>query len=138
MPQCEFCCGILYIWRRKMVIQEAAEMYLETILSLKNKLGVVRSVDVAREMGYSKPTVSEQMKKFRENGFVEVDADGHIHLTPSGERIAQRTLDRHHVLSKIFQKIGVSEDTAVEDACRVEHYISEETFNALKKHFGEE
>ena len=104
-----------------MVIQEAAEMYLETILSLKNKLGVVRSVDVAREMGYSKPTVSEQMKKFRENGFVEVDADGHI-----------------HVLSKIFQKIGVSEDTAVEDACRVEHYISEETFNALKKHFGEE
>ena len=121
-----------------MVIQEAAEMYLETILSLKNKLGVVRSVDVAREMGYSKPTVSEQMKKFRENGFVEVDADGHIHLTPSGEKIAQRTLDRHHVLSKIFQKIGVSEDMAVEDACRVEHYISEETFNALKKHFGEE
>ena len=112
-----------------MVIQEAAEMYLETILRLKNKIGVVRAVDIAREMGYSKPTISEQMKKFRENGYVEVD---------KGMESASSTLERHNVLGRILQKIGVSKDTAIEDACRIEHYISEETFQCLKKYFGEE
>ena len=121
-----------------MVIQEAAEMYLETILRLKNKIGVVRAVDIAREMGYSKPTISEQMKKFRENGYVEVNNEGHITLTDKGMEIASSTLERHNVLGRILQKIGVSNDTAIEDACRIEHYISEETFQCLKKYFGEE
>lgn len=118
-----------------MVIQEAAEMYLETILRLKKKTGAVRSVDIAREMGYSKPTISEQMKKFRENGYIEVDSDGHITLTQKGMDIAASTLERHIVLGEILQKIGVSKDVAVEDACRIEHYISEETFDCFKKYF---
>mgnify|MGYP000859162914 CR=1 FL=1 len=118
-----------------MVIQEAAEMYLETILTLKNKLGLVRAVDIAREMGYSKPTISEQMKKFKENGYVEVDNEGHITLTPKGMEIAESTLERHNVLGEILQKIGVSKETAIEDACRIEHYISEETFNCIKEYF---
>ena len=118
-----------------MVIQEAAEMYLETILRLKNKTGVVRAVDIAREMGYSKPTISEQMKKFRENGYVEVNNEGHISLTLKGMEIAESTLERHNVLVVILQKIGVSKDTAIEDACRIEHYISEETFQCLKDYF---
>lgn len=121
-----------------MVIQEAAEMYLETILTLKIRLGVVRAVDIAREMGYSKPTVSEQMKKFRENGYIEVDEEGHILLTPKGEEIADATWERHNVLGRILQKIGVSKKAAIEDACRIEHYISEETFLCLKKYFQEE
>lgn len=116
-----------------MVIQEAAEMYLETILSIKNREGAVRSIDIAREMGYSKPTVSEQMKKFRENGLIEVDTDGHIHLTESGLKIAQYTLDKHYKLAEIFEKIGVPKDIAINDACRIEHYISNETFECLKK-----
>ena len=118
-----------------MVIQEAAEMYLETILRLKNKTGVVRAVDIAREMGYSKPTISEQLKKFRENGYVEVNNEGHISLTLKGMEIAESTLERHNVLGVILQKIGVSKDTAIEDACRIEHYISEETFQCLKDYF---
>mgnify|MGYP000888914438 CR=1 FL=1 len=121
-----------------MIIQEAGEMYLETILRLKQKTGAVRSVDIAREMGYSKPTVSEQMKKFRENGYIEVDEEGHILLTPKGEEIANATWERHNVLGRILQKIGVSKKAAIEDACRIEHYISEETFLCLKKYFQEE
>ena len=118
-----------------MVIQEAAEMYLETILSLKKKTGVVRAVDIAREMGYSKPTISEQMKKFRENGSVEVDNEGHITLTEKGLEIAESTLERHITLGEILQKMGVSKETAIEDACRIEHYISEETFECFKEYF---
>jgi hypothetical protein len=118
-----------------MVIQEAAEMYLETILSLKKKTGVVRAVDIAREMGYSKPTISEQMKKFRENGYVEVDNEGHITLTEKGLEIAEATLERHIALGEILQKMGVSKETAIEDACRIEHYISEETFECFKEYF---
>lgn len=118
-----------------MVIQEAAEMYLETILRLKNKQGPVRAVDIAREMGYSKPTISEQMKKFKENGYVEVDGEGHITLTEKGMGVASSILERHNVLGEVLQKIGVSKKTAIEDACRIEHYISEETFNCIKEYF---
>ncbi len=117
-----------------MIIQEAAEMYLETILTLRERTGVVRSVDIAREMGYSKPTVSEQMKKFRENGYITVNEDGHVLLTEKGEQIAQKTWEKHNVLVDVFKKIGVSEEVAEEDACRIEHYISEETFYALKRY----
>ena len=118
-----------------MIIQEAGEMYLETILRLKQKTGAVRSVDIAREMGYSKPTVSEQMKKFRENGLIEIDEDSHINLTEAGMEIARRTLNRHIVLTEILTKIGVSDKVAENDACRLEHYMSEETFGRLKKYF---
>lgn len=117
-----------------MIIQEAAEMYLETILTLRERTGVVRSVDIAREMGYSKPTVSEQMKKFRENGYVTVNEDGHILLTEKGEEIAQKTWEKHKVLVEVFKQIGVSEAVANEDACRIEHYISGETFDRLKQY----
>ncbi len=118
-----------------MIIHEAAEMYLETILVLERRKGEVRSVDIANEMGYSKPTISEQMKKFRENGYIEMEADGHITLTEEGRRIAEQTLERHNVIAKIFMSLGVDEETAYQDACRVEHYISQKTYDCMKKHF---
>lgn len=118
-----------------MVILEAAEMYMETILILGEKLGCVHAADVAREMGYSRPTVSEQMKKFRQNGYVEQDGEGHIRLTDAGRAIAERTYERHNVIARIFVSLGVSGETAHRDACRVEHYISDETFACMKRHF---
>lgn len=118
-----------------MLIQEASEMYLETILVLQRRLGAVRSIDVATEMGYSKPTISETMKKLRENGYVDIDRSGHISLTEEGEEIAIRTYERHNVIAEIFRRMGVSTETAGRDACRVEHYISDETFERMKEFF---
>lgn len=118
-----------------MVIQEAAEMYLETILVLSRRLGKVRSVDVATEMGYSKPTISVKMKQFRENGYIEMDEDGSLTLTETGRALAEATYERHNLLKRLFMGVGVSEATATTDACRVEHYISEETYRCLKAHF---
>jgi hypothetical protein len=115
---------------------EAAEMYLETIYRLRSEKGVVRSIDIAREMNYSKPTISEQMKKFRMYGFIETDSDGYITLTPKGEEIASRTINRHYVLTDILVKIGLNSEQAEKDACRIEHYISEEAFECLKKYFN--
>lgn len=115
-----------------MKIMESAENYLETILLLKRKLGNVRSIDIATEMGFSKPSVSVAMKHFRENGLITVDDHGHIHLTDAGTAIALRVYERHEVLSRLFLAIGVSEETALEDACRIEHDISDETFERLK------
>ncbi len=114
---------------------EAAEMYLETIYKLKREKGVVRSIDISREMNYSKPTISEQMKKFRMYGFIEMDNDGYITLTDKGEEIAAWTMHKHYALTDILEKIGLDRELAEKDACRIEHYISEETFTALKKHF---
>lgn len=118
-----------------MVIQEAAEMYLETILRLINTGTNVRSIDLAREMGYSKPTISEQMKKFRLNGYININSEGHISLTDKGMEIAEKTLEKHNALIKILKKMNVSDENAVIDACRIEHYISEETFECMKKYF---
>lgn len=118
-----------------MIIHEAAEMYLETILILAQRLGRVRSVDIANEMCYSKPTVSEQMKKFRENGYIVIDGEGNITLTDTGREIAERTLERHNVITKILVAIGVDEETACQDACRIEHYISQKTFDCMKEYF---
>ena len=115
-----------------MKIMESAENYLETILVLRGKLGNVRSIDIATEMGFSKPSVSVAMKHFRENGLITVDEHGHIHLTDEGTAIAQRVYERHQVLSRLFLAIGVSEETALEDACRIEHDISDETFARIK------
>ena len=118
-----------------MVIQEAAEMYLETILVLHKRQGAVRAIDIANEMGYSKPTVSEQMKKFRENGYIFVNGEGHITLSEAGRKIAERTYERHNVISEIFMGLGVSREVAYADACRVEHYISQETFERMREHY---
>lgn len=118
-----------------MVIREAAEMYLETILILHNRNGYVRATDIAKEMNYSKPTISAEMKRFNENGYITYDENGFVLLTDKGREIAEKIYERHNVLTVIFKSIGVSDDVALEDACRVEHYISNETFDCLKKHF---
>lgn len=118
-----------------MEVHEAAEMYLETILVLKNRLRLVRSIDVANEMGYSKPTISIAMKKFRQEGLVTVDESGFINLTEAGRDIAERIYERHQVLTHILVSLGVSQDHAEEDACKIEHDISDETFAALKKEY---
>lgn len=118
-----------------MEIHEATEMYLETILVLKNRLGLVRSIDVATEMGYSKPTISVAMKKFRQEGLVTVDESGFINLTEKGRDIAERIYERHQVLTHILISLGVSKENAEQDACRIEHDICDETFEALKKQY---
>jgi Mn-dependent DtxR family transcriptional regulator len=121
-----------------MVIKEAVEMYLETILVLSKELEHVRSLDVAVRMGYSKPTISEQMKTLKENGLVRMDENNYIYLTPRGTEIADRTYERHVMITKMFKNIGVSPVTAEQDACRIEHYISEETFDCMKAFFAKE
>ncbi|MBO7208268.1 MAG: metal-dependent transcriptional regulator [Clostridia bacterium] len=117
-----------------MKIQESAENYLETILVLTESKGKVRAIDIANELGFSKPSVSVAMKQFRENGYIKVDEEGYITLTVQGEKIAKDTYNRHLVLINFLTNIGVSEDTATKDACRIEHVISEETFKKLKEY----
>lgn len=117
-----------------MKIHESAENYLETILLIANRKGVVRSIDIANELGFSKPSVSIAMKNLRENGFIETDADGHITLLPSGLEIAERMYERHTLISQWLISLGVNESVAVEDACRIEHVLSAESFDAIKKH----
>ena len=117
-----------------MKIQESAENYLETILMLGQSGQPVRSIDIVNELGYSKPSVSVAMKKLRENGYINMDNDGHITLTASGAEIAERMYERHTLLSSFLIRLGVDEKTAVEDACRIEHVISPETFQKLKDH----
>ena len=114
---------------------ESTEMYLETILILKNRLGLVRSIDIANEMGYSKPTISVAMKKFRQEGLVTVDDSGFVNLTETGRDIAERIYERHQVLTLILVSRGVSPKNAEHDACKIEHDISDETFDALKKEY---
>ncbi len=117
-----------------MRLQESGEMYLETILRLYEKKDRVRSIDVAEEMGYSKPSVSRAVKILSANGYIEVDSLGSITLTPEGRAVAERTYERHLVLTELLTGLGVDEATAAEDACRVEHVISETTFEAIKRH----
>ena len=114
---------------------ESTEMYLETILVLKNRLGLVRSIDIANEMGYSKPTISVAMKKFRAEGLVTVDESGFVNLTETGRDIAERIYERHQVLTHILISLGVSQEHAKHDACKIEHDICDETFDALKKEY---
>ena len=117
-----------------MKVMESAENYLETILMLKASNGNVRSIDIANELGYSKPSVSIAMKRLREKGHIVVEDGGNIELTDEGRRIADKIYERHVLLTDPLMRIGVSADVAEEDACRVEHYISEETFSKLKEH----
>ena len=117
-----------------MQIHESAEDYLETILRLSKRQGQVRSIDIVNELGYSKPCVSVAMKRLRENGYITMDRDGLITLTPSGMDIAARMLDRHHTLTKFLMELGVDAKTAEEDACKMEHDISEQSYAALCRH----
>jgi len=114
-----------------MKIQESAENYLETILMLQERNGKVRSIDIVNELQFSKPSISIAMKRLRENGYIHMDTTGYITLTEAGSEIAQRTYQRHKVLTEYLMKIGVSCETAKEDACRMEHVISQETFDRL-------
>ncbi len=117
-----------------MAIHASAEDYLETILILHNKKGTVRSIDIARELGFSKPSVSVAMKNLRENDCIEVSSEGFITLLPKGQEIAERIYERHTLLSGWLTDLGVPPDIAAEDACRIEHVISAESFAAIKAH----
>ncbi len=117
-------------------IQESAEDYLEAILILKNEKGLVHSIDVARHLGYSKPSVSRAVKLLRTEGHLSVDPTGALELTSSGREIAERIYERHRLLTLWFTELGVSPAQAAQDACRVEHDISDQTFQKLKEHFG--
>lgn len=118
-----------------MARNESAENYLETILILSKKRPVVRSVDVANELGYKKSSVSIAMKHLRENNHITVTEEGFIYLTESGQRIAEMINERHEVISSTLEKLGVPKDIADEDACKMEHVLSEESFEALKQLF---
>ena len=121
-----------------MQIRESAENYLETILILSQRKGKgeVRSIDIVNELEFSKPSVSVAMKNLRENGYISADKDGYIRLTDKGLEIAEKMYERHTLLSQWLIKLGVDEKVAVEDACRMEHVISAESFAAIKKHTG--
>ena len=117
-----------------MKIQQSAENYIETIFVLTKRNGVVRSIDIANELGFSKPSVSVAMKSLRENGYIDVMGDGHIILLEEGKKIAEKLYERHTVLTNALISLGVPEEIAAEDACKIEHILSEETFNAIKKY----
>ena len=115
-------------------MQESGEMYLETILVLSKKLEHVRSIDVCEEMGFSKPSVSRAMSILRNGKFIEMDENNYITLTDSGRAIAEKIYERHTVLSTLLERIGVDPKTAADDACKMEHVLSDATFDAIKRH----
>jgi Mn-dependent DtxR family transcriptional regulator len=115
-----------------MHLQESGEMYLETILVLSKKLGNVRSLDVAEELGYSKPSVSRAVGLLKNGGFITVDKNGFLCLTALGHEVAESIYERHTIITKVLIKLGVNEDVAINDACKIEHVISDETLNAIK------
>ena len=120
-----------------MKIQESAENYLETILVISHRKGMVRSIDIVNELEFSKPSVSVAMKNLRENGYIEMDKDGYIMLLDKGREIAEKIYERHTTLSKYLVARGVDPVVAAEDACRIEHVISAESFEAIKNHIKE-
>ena len=117
-----------------MAMQESGEMYLETIYILSQKSAKVRGIDVGEYMGYSKPSVSRAIGLLKKDGLARIDEFGSIRLTEAGEAKAKSIYERHTVLSRLFMNLGVDEETATEDACRIEHYISDKSFNAIKAH----
>lgn len=116
-----------------MVIHASAEDYLETILVLQERCGMVRSIDIVNELGYSKPSVSVAMKKLRESGYISMAPDGIITLNDTGMEVAKRIYRRHKYLTRLFTLLGVSQETAAEDACKVEHDLSDETFSKIRE-----
>ncbi len=117
-----------------MQLQESGEMYLETILVLSQKQSVVRAIDISEHMGYSKPSVSRAVGLLKSGGYIKVAENGAISLSDTGREIAEKMYERHTLLTKVLVSLGVPEDIAVEDACRIEHVISDNTFAAIKKH----
>lgn len=117
-----------------MSLQESGEMYLETIYVLQKKANAVRSLDVAEYMGFSKPSVSRAVGILKSGGFINVDKSGFLTLTESGKEVACKIYERHTLISKFLVSLGVRESVAAEDACKMEHYISDESFNAIKRH----
>ena len=115
-------------------MQESGEMYLETIHVLSLSSDAVRSIDVAARMGFSKPSVSRAIGILKKDGYVETDAEGYLKLTRSGKKKAEHIYERHVVLTQMLTNLGVDKKTAAEDACRIEHYISDKTFRAIKSH----
>ena len=115
-----------------MSLMESGEMYLETLYVLSQESSSVRAIDVGEYMGFSKPSVSRAIGLLKDEGLVKKDSDGYLKLTAAGEILAKRIYERHTVLSTLFMKLGVDEETAAEDACRIEHYISDKTFDAIK------
>ena len=117
-----------------MALQESGEMYLETIYVLSQTSSSVRAIDIGDYMGFSKPSVSRALGLLKDEGLIRKDKDSYIKLTQAGEILAKRIYERHTVLTKLFINLGVDEETATEDACRIEHYISDKTFDAIKDH----
>ena len=122
--------------RIEMAVNESAENYLETILILSRQLPVVRSVDIAAELGFKKSSVSVAMKNPRQKDHIVMDKSGFITLTPSGRAIAEMIYERHELLSSWLMQLGVDKNIALEDACKIEHVISKESFDAIKRHLG--
>lgn len=118
-----------------MIINESAENYLEAILMIQNKKGRVRSIDVVNELNFSKPSVSVAMKKFREGDYITMDSDGYIFLTEKGYVVANRTYKRHQLIARLLISLGVDEDTAYEDSCKIEHDLSEKSFEKIKEFY---
>ena len=119
-----------------MKIQESAEDYLENILILSESKEHVRSIDIVKKMNLSKPSVSVAMKKLRQNNLINMDSDGYITLTGEGRKIAEKIYERHVFISQWLEELGVQKDVAMTDACRIEHVLSDETFEAIKKKYG--
>ena len=120
-----------------MALQESGEMYLETIHVLSKANAHVRSIDISEHMGYSKPSVSRAVSILKQEGYIMVDSDGFITLTDSGKTVAEKIFERHTLLSGILIKLGVSPETAADDACKIEHAISDESFEAIKRHISQ-
>ena len=120
-----------------MRLHESGEMYLETILILSQKQNMVRSIDVAEDMGFSKPAVSRAMAKLKADKYILIDSEGYIALTESGRQIAEKIYERHTILPRFLIRLGVDEETAAADACKIEHDMSDKTFDAIKNHVRE-
>lgn len=120
-----------------MALHQSGEDYLEAILVLQEKNGMVRSIDVAHHLGYTKPSISRAMSLLRSDGYIVMEKDGNLKLTEEGNRVARGVYERHKLLTNWLIRLGVSPETAAEDACKIEHHISEETFQCMKRHARE-
>lgn len=119
-----------------MALLESGENYLEAILMLSRKKDGVHAIDIVNELNFSKPSVSIMLKKLKDEGYIDIDSNQHIHLLPSGLEIAETILERHELLTKILIELGVNPDVAEDDACKIEHDLSKETFDAIKKYYN--
>lgn len=119
-----------------MALQESGEMYLETILILSEKTGFVRSIDVCEYMGFSKPSISRAVGLLKQGGYLYMERDGNLVLTDAGKEVARKIYERHNVLTECLMRLGIDRETAAEDACKIEHVISDKTFEAIKQFLG--